>query len=232
MEIYSNTEKLSSENKIFKNKLKDKDESLKPNEQILSSINKSNVVSPPKKLKKDNGIQKEYEETKIVNQNDPNTKETYINVKSKVVFGEEKSENSEPRHKGKVSFGEKKNIGSLNENSKKPSDDDIITEELRKLSEKKTKQEVKTSFNPLAPENMKQSEIKLESEIIRNSNEIPKKEKLDVDFVPKKKAKLPENVGKPQAEEPKPVEKAESSGKKVKKVKMEEPVKVFLIYAY
>ena len=66
--------------------------------------------------------------------------------------------------------------------------------------------------------------------IIRNSNEIPKKEKLDVDFVPKKKAKLPENVGKPQAEEPKPVEKAESSGKKVKKVKMEEPVKVFLFY--
>jgi len=245
MEIYSNTEKISGENKIFKNKLlKDssgKDESLKPNEQILSKLDNNNNktgASPPKKLKKDNIIQKEYEETKIVKENEPNTKETFINVKSKVVFGDEKSET---KTKGKVSFHEpkekkqennnieKKNVGSLNETGKKQSDDDIITQELKKLSEKKVKPDQKSSS-----ENTKTTDVKFENEVIRNSNEIPKKEKLDAEFV-KKKAKITENQSekiKEPAEEQKPIEKVQISGKKVKKVNLEEPVKVFFLFVY
>ena len=250
MEVYSNTEKVSSENKIFKNKLLkenlSKEEEPKQQNDILSKINndkekEKTKISPQKKAKIQN-----YEETKIVKENEPNTKETYINVKSKVVFGdsnEVKGKNKgvafeDPKEK-KIDNNiiEKKNLNSLNESNSKPSEDDIINAELKKLSEKKTKTEGKNNL-PAEKEKTKKLDVKNENEMIRNPNELPKKEKIDAEYINQKKTKIsdketetpPINIKEQSkistSEEKKPpIEKPQISGKKVKKVNVAEPVK-------
>ena len=251
MEIYSNTEKVSSDKKIFKNNLLKETLSKDEDSKQGSTFSKQfQSPSPQKNLKKENVIQNDYEEIKIVKENEPNTKETFISVKSKVVFGDNKE------RKSKVGFGdtkekkkennmiEKKNLESLNDSGKKVSDDDIINEEFKKLSEKKNKVDLKNNGNSTA-EKTKKNEFKNEAEIMRNSNEIPKKEKMDAEFVNQKKIKTTEKESESaqlikirdqtktstfEVEEKKALEKPQISGKKVKKVVVaEEPIKVYYL---
>lgn len=229
MEVYSRNEEIS-DNKIFKNKLlKDIN---KDDNQKLPKNDKNELKSTPKKKKPDNILQQNYEETKIVKETDPNNKETFMSIKSKVVYGENSKENKQknPDSKEKKTDTPIKKALFATQEIKKPSDEELIDAELKKLSENKNKNEKNDNkLTNNSKEKIKKSEQKNEiaTEISRNSNELPKKENIDTDFLNKKKNIEKHTNNKHVENEQKPYEKPEIASKTTKKVNLQEPLKVF-----
>ena len=189
MEVYSRNEEIS-DNKIFKNKLlKDIN---KDDNQKAPKNDKNEMKSTPKKKKAENILQQNYEETKIVKETDPNNKETFMSVKSKVVYGENPKENKQknPDTKEKKTETPIKKALFATQEMKKPSDEELIDAELKKLSENKNKNDKNDNkLNNNSKEKIKKHDQKNEmvAEISRNSNDLPKKENVDTEFLNKKK---------------------------------------------
>lgn len=238
MEVYSRKDE-DSDKKIFKNKLLKeitKDDDLK-----VSKVSTDNKSTPKKKGKIEKIVQENYQETKIVKENEPNTKETFMSIKSKIVYGGDNSKDSKNKNsdsndkKSDIPSNEKKKV-LLNstEIGGKQSEEDLIAAELKKLSENKNKLE-KNSLNSKDKEKTKKTEVKQETEISRNLNDLPKKENIDSDYLNKKKKETNEKnaIGAFQTAqksvfaEEKLKEKVEISNKTTKKVNLQEPIKVF-----
>lgn len=221
MEVYSYNEKIQNQ-KIFDSKnLKETYSDFKNGENILSKINEKSSTPQNQHY----FTQKDYEETKVIKENDPQTKETYISLKSKIVFGDNKETAKTKDSKDKKTeknINEMKILPSLNESAHKPSDDDIINADLKKLSEKKNKTESKIKVPPI--DKPKKIETKNETEVMRNPNqELPKKEKIFSENLSPKQNKL---LDEP-FESVQNIEKPQINSKKVMRVNLnEESIKV------